>query len=530
MALGSMTARTTVIALGLVLLVVFVYGRTVIHPFVDLDDGEYVYENSVVQGGLSWRGIAWAFTTTHAANWHPLTWLSHMADVEMFGLNAGGHHLTSGLIHALNAVLLLLVLRDMTGAVWRSGLVAALFAVHPLHVESVAWVAERKDVLSTFFWLLALMAYARYVRTPGVGRSLGVATALALGLLCKPMLMSLPFVLLLLDYWPLGRLARGAQVPRLVREKLPLFALAALSGVVTYLAQSSKSATASFEDFPFAERASNAVVSSVVYLTKTIWPASLAVYYPHPSTVHEAVPAWQVIAAAAVLGALSWLALSQARRRPYLAVGWLWYLVSLVPVIGLVQVGSQALADRYTYVPLVGIFVAGAWGAPDAWQGWRYRRHVLATLGAIVILALSVAAWIQVGYWSDGVTLYTHAIAVTRKNWLAWNNLGMQHLNSGRFPGALACFMEAARIKPDYADAWYNAGVALGRLQQYPRAIAAYQEALRLDPENADGWANLALAYQATGRSAQAIGAYQRLRAVDPAKADELTRSIPGIR
>ncbi len=332
---GFSPAKSSLIALGLLALVIAAYGRVGYHEFLDFDDVEYVYENPQVRAGLTLQGVFWAFTTTHAANWHPLTWLSHMADVQMFGLEAGWHHWMNVLIHALNAVLLFLVLKYMTGAVWRSAVVAALFAVHPLHVESVAWVAERKDVLSTFFWLLTMGMYAGYVQRPGAWRYLGVMLSFALGLMSKPMLVTLPFVLLLLDYWPLGRLASEGpsanalshisweRTPCLVLEKLPHLVLAAGSAIVTYVAQTSKAATAPLEHFPLGERISNALVSYVLYLAKTVWPASLAVFYPHPSSIGQPIPVWQPLAAATSLVVLTLMALVYGRLHPYLMVGWL---------------------------------------------------------------------------------------------------------------------------------------------------------------------------------------------------------------
>jgi tetratricopeptide (TPR) repeat protein len=529
MGIPPAAARTAGIAGGLVLLTLVVFAQVGRHDFVDFDDGEYVYDNPRVRAGLSLEGARWAFTTAHAANWHPLTWLSHMADVQAFGLDPGWHHRVSVALHAVNAVLLFLVLGGMTGAVWPSAWVAGLFAVHPLHVESVAWIAERKDVLSAFFWFLTLGLYWRWVRRPGPGSYAAALLALALGLLSKPMLVTVPFVLLLLDYWPLRRLVRqgpgGAagvaweRVPRLLLEKGPLFALAAGSAAATAAAQSSWGATASVEAFPLAARVANAVVSYVVYLARAVWPSSLAVFYPHPASLQERLPAWQVWGAALALGTLTLLALRSARRQPYVAVGWLWFVGTLLPVIGIVQVGSQAMADRYTYVPLIGIFVAVAWAAPDLLRGWRYGRHLLAALGGAILVALSLAAWTQTGYWRDNASLYSRAIAVTPNNWLAWNNLGHHHLRRGALPEARSAFQEALRIKPDYADAWYNAGVVFARSHDHPRAIAAYREALRLDPANADGWANLGLVQQSTGQDLQAIASYRealRLRPHDP--------------
>lgn len=432
-------------------------------------------------------------------------------------------------------------------------------------------MADREDVLSTFSLVLTMGVYAGYVRGPGTGRYLGVVLSFALGLLAKPMLVTLPFVLFLLDYWPLGRLALGdssaaveastsrERIARLVLEKLPLFVLAVGSSIATYVAQASKAATTSLESFPLGERVANALVSYPLYLVKTVWPTSLTVFYPHPSSVGARVPMWQALGAVAALAVVTWLALWHGRFRPYLPVGWLWYVGTLVPVTGIVQVGAQAMADRYTYVPLIGIFIAVAWGAPDLLSHWRYGRRIVPALGAAVIVGFSLATWIQTAHWRNNASLYTHAIAVTRKNWLAWNNLGNHYLEQGDVRQALASFQESLRIKQDHAFTWYNAGVALDRLGDHRRAIAFYQEALRLAPTYADAWVNRGFAHQTIGQHGQAIAcyeaalrlrpedgiahrnlviahalqgnrggaldAYRRLRAVDPVRADELLRS-----
>ena len=538
MIVDSAEGKKRLIALALLVLVIAAYGRVGHHGFVGHDDGQYVYENPQVRSGLTLRGISWAFTTTYQANWHPLTWLSHMADVQMFGLEAGWHHRMNVVIHALNAVLLCLVLTGMTGAMWRSAMVAALFAVHPVHVESVAWAAERKDVLSTFFWLLTMGLYAGYVRRPGGWRYLGVTLSFVLGLLSKPMLVTLPFVLLLLDFWPLGRLAsREPPVaaagpmsrernPRPVLEKVPLLLLAAGSSLVTYLAQASKAAVPSLENLPLADRISNALISYVLYLAKTVWPTSLAVFYPHPSSIGERIPMWQPLLAAIVLAELTLLALSYGRLRPYLAVGWLWYLGTLVPVIGIVQVGSQAMADRYTYVPLIGIFIAIVWGVAELLGRWRYRRPVLAALSLAVILVLSLATWLQTAYWRDNASLFARAIAVTRKNWLAWNSLGTYHLEHGDARRAIASYQEALRFDPTYAEAWINRGVAHEAIGQYQQAIACYEAALRLGSVDDIALYNLVLAYSKQGSREKALEAHRRLQAIDPAKAEELLRAM----
>lgn len=476
------------VSLGILLLVAAVFGQAGGFRFVNFDDGEYVYANPNLLGGLTPRTLAWAFTTGYAANWHPLTWLSHALDVTLFGGWAGGHHLTSVAIHGTNAVLLFLVLRAMTSALWRSALVAALFAIHPLHVEAVAWVSERKELLGALFGILAVGAYHRYARRPSPARMAAVAALFALSLLAKPMWVTLPCVLLLLDRWPL---ARHEPLRRLAIEKLPLLALSAASCAATWFVQSRSGAVAS--GFPLAERALNAPIAVLSYLRQTLWPSGLAVFYPHPASVGQAVPRASAALALAALASLAVAAVAMRRRRPYVGVGLLWFLGTLVPVIGLVQVGSQSRADRYTYLPLVGIFVAVAWLLGD-WAAARPgRRAGLAGVAATLLLALAAAAHRQASVWRDGGRLYGHAIGATQDNWLAWNNLGMTQLDGGDLEAAIEAFGNAARIKPDYADAWYNAGVALTRLGEPERAAAAYREALRLDPSNADATANLAL-------------------------------------
>lgn len=509
----SSKAVFPVIVLALSLLVSIVYWQVGGHDFITLDDDTYVYMNPPVLKGLAPESISWAFTTFHGANWHPLTWLSHMFDVELFGQNAGWHHRMNLLYHLLNTELLFLVLWRMTGGMWQSAFVAALFGVHPLHVESVAWVAERKDVLSTLFWILTMGAYLRYARRPGIGRYLLVTAAFALGLMCKPMLVTLPFVLLLLDWWPLGRLAPAdSSVPpswrryvpvffRLVWEKVPLLGISAISCGITYLAQAKGGAVLHFEHLPFGSRISNALVSYVVYLGKTVWPSSLAVFYPHPATIHGNVPAWEIAGATFLLCGLSILALREGHRRPYLTVGWLWFLGTLVPVIGVVQVGGQAMADRYTYVPLIGFFIIIAWGIPAVLSGWHFRIPALWVTGGTLVLALSVAAWSQVGYWRDSVTLFSRALAITDRNWLALNNLGIFYGDHGQYPKAIGYFQETLRIRPDFPTAWNNMGVSYAILGQYQQAIGCFQEALRIKPDYAPARKNLFKANSELGKS-----------------------------
>jgi len=509
-------------------IIVGIYAQVGEHSFTNYDDNIYVYENPVVKKGLSWHGVAWSFTTFHAANWHPITWISHMADVSIFGLEAGWHHRINVLFHISNTVILFLVLMRMTGALWQSAFVAALFAVHPLHVESVAWVAERKDVLSTFFWMLTMGAYARYAQSPGLTRYLGVLFFYALGLMCKPMLVTLPFVLLLLDYWPLRRM--GATVStgavsaslllRLVREKLPLVALSAASCVITYFAQLQGGGIAPQEEISAGIRISNAIVSYAAYLKNTFWPVALSVFYPHPGTISASIPIWQIAGSALLIGGISLYALWQGRRRPYLAVGWLWYLGTLFPVIGLVQAGAQALADRYSYVPLIGVFVMVAWGIPVVLEGWRYRRPTLMALGGAILFVLSVAAWNQAGYWRDNLTLYTRALSVTEKNWLAWMNLGSTYETLGKHPSALEAYREVVRIRPMYPRAWANLSVGYRNLGRYPEATEALGKALEIDPEYARGWNILGDTYSHLGQHEAAAEAYRTAVRKSPEYAD----------
>ncbi len=462
------SSRTVWVAALLVGLTLLAYLPLFANRFVDFDDEIYITGNPGVLGGLTGRGIRWAFTAVHTANWHPLTWLSHQLDVSLFGLDARGHHLVNLLLHAANALLLFLVLRGLTGALWPGALVAALFAVHPLHVESVAWAAERKDVLSTFWALLTLMAWLAWLRTPAPRRYLRAVAAFALALLAKPMPVTLPFILLLLDVWPLGRWrpAGGGlpgeagglakRVRRLILEKAPLFALAAASSLVTYLVQRSWGAIRPTDFYPFPVRLSNALISWLAYLGKMAWPADLAVIYSHSRSVW---PLWQSGGAALVIAAVSAAAVATVRRRPYLLVGWFWYLGTLVPVIGLVQVGSQALADRYTYLPLVGIFIATAWGLADL-AGQRAGRRALAGLAACSVLAaLAATTWVQVGVWRDNLTLFRHAVAVTKDNWLAELNLALTYGRLGKQEEALIHYEETFRIRPQHRQSHSQLGI-----------------------------------------------------------------------
>ncbi|HZY85526.1 MAG TPA: tetratricopeptide repeat protein [Gemmataceae bacterium] len=512
-------------AAALAALTLLVYSPTFHYPFVRYDDPDYVAANRHVQAGLSAAGARWAFTTFDCGNWHPLTWLSLQLDAELFGgPNAGGYHRTNVLLHAANAALLLLVLARMTGAVWRSAVVAGLFALHPLHVESVAWVAERKDVLSTLFWVLTLAAYLHYVRRPGAWRYLAVAASFALGLLAKPMLVTLPCVLLLLDYWPLRRMGNGEwgmgneehspfPIPHSpFLEKVPLFALAGASCVVTYLAQSQGEAVASVEAIPPAARVGNALLAYVGYIGKALWPTRLAVYYPHPGT---AIPVARALGAGLFLAVVTALVLGPGRRRPYLAVGWLWYLGTLVPVIGLVQVGGQAMADRYTYVPLIGLFLLLTWGVTDLALAWRLPRGYLAAAAAVALSACAALTWVQVGHWESNLRLWQHAAAVTEGNAQAHINLGAAYARRGQLSAARREYESAVAVNPRYAMPHFNLATVLAKMGRPAEALAEYRKAAELDPENAHPHNNLGDLLRSLGRPEEAVAEYRRAVALD---------------
>jgi protein O-mannosyl-transferase len=499
--------------------------------FVSYDDPEYVTLNENVRRGLSWAGAAWAFTTNAVANWHPLTWLSHMADVSLFGLNPSGHHATNLGFHLANTLLLFLLFRSLTGRVWPSAWVAALFAVHPAHVESVAWVAERKDLLSGAFWLATIWAYASWVRRRGAGRYLAVLLLFAAGLMSKPMVVSLPLVLLLLDYWPLRRfggeaglrapLRLSARVPAgLIREKAPLFLMSAVSSIVTFLVQRAGGAVQSLQVFSFWTRVGNALVAYVRYLGMLFWPADLAVFYPHPGM---SLPLAEVLGAALLLAALTAGAVALRQKAPYLLVGWLWFLITLLPVIGLVQVGVQALADRYTYIPFIGPFVAVVWGVSAVASRWKPLALALKAVAAAVLLFLALAAAAQARHWRNSETLYLHAIAVTKDNPLARNNLGDYYNDMGRPADALQHLSEAVRIDPTKSEYFVNQGRSLMILSRLGEAEQQFRQALRLKPDNAAALNNLARARFLQTDVAESIRLYQAASTAEP-KGSEIRR------
>jgi len=463
------------IYLLLVLLALAAYSRAFHFDFTNYDDPDYVTDNPYVRKGLTWKGLVWAFTSSHAANWSPLTWLSHMADCQMFGMKSGWHHATSVLLHTVAALLLFAALKRLTRARWPSAFVAFVFALHPLHVESVAWIAERKDVLCAVFWFLALFCYARYVERPGAPRYLFVLIAFCLGLLAKPMIVTFPFVLLLLDVWPLKRLSHAS-----VREKIPLFAVAVASAIVTFLAQQAGHAVRSLGAMPFGMRIANAVVAYTTYLVRMFWPANLAVFYPY-----YRLPAWQIAASGVVLAGITAMAMKLRRSRPYLAVGWLWYLGTLVPVIGLVQVGAQASADRYTYVPMVGIAIMLAWGASDFLSAQSRARPAIVSAAAAACSACLVLTWMQSAYWQNSETLFSHAIASTPDNMVAHNNLANYYLMHLRNEEAMPHIQEALRIKPDYPEAHTNLALTLKRIGNPAESEREWRLSISLQPASA---------------------------------------------
>jgi tetratricopeptide (TPR) repeat protein len=521
--------------LGLVGVTALVYFPVVGFEATNYDDPEYVFTNPNVRAGLSWPGVRWAFTTAHAANWHPLTWLSHQADVTLFDTNAGGHHFTNLVLHVANVALLFALLHRLTGAVGRSALVAAWFGLHPLHVESVAWIAERKDVLSACFGLLTLLAYERYARAAnppdapvapeanrtgqGAGRWLVAAlVCFALGLMSKPMLVTLPVVMLLLDVWPLSRLPRDAGhrtwkafLP-LFREKLPFFALAGLSSLVTLVAQRQGGAVRPLESWPLVDRVANALTATVLYLVKTVWPVGLSPFYPLP----EHIPWWQAAGAAVALGGVSLWVWRTVGRAPWRAVGWAWFLVMLVPVIGIVQVGMQQMADRYTYLPLLGIFLWAAWEAKAVADRVPPARSVLVTAAVGLVLACAVVTRKQVMHWRDGGALFTHALAVNPKNYLAHNNLGYHLYTRGRVTEAIAHYEAALRLLPTYAYAHSNLGRALAEQGRFTEAAEHFVAVLREAPGDVMTRNNLGNVLAMAGRHEEAIEQFRQILKQNP--------------
>jgi protein O-mannosyl-transferase len=504
-----------------------VFAQTLWHDFVNYDDESYVYENARVSAGLSWAGIGWAFTHVHSENWHPLTTISHMLDCQLYGLKAGGHHFTNVVLHSVAVLLLFALLREMSGMLWRSAFVAALFAIHPLRVESVAWIAERKDVLSGVFFMLTLLAYLRYARAPSLGRYGMVSLLFALGLMCKPMLVTLPFVLLLLDYWPLKRFApvtparskssvapgwiRHSRSRQLFLEKIPLLALSAGSGIVTLLAQ--QRALGWIERLPLVWRLKNSAVTCIAYIWQMLWPVNLAVFYPHPE---NRLPGWEIILAVAVLVAVTLAGIALRKVRPYFITGWLWYLGMLLPVIGLIQVGWQSRADRYTYLPQIGLYILATWSIADLSARWRRQRELLSGGAAILLGILSWRAWVQTSYWRDSETLWTHALAVTSDNDVAQNNLGIVLLRRGQLDEAISRLATAVKLRPENAPAHDNLAKAFLQKGEVAKAMEHYRRLLEIQPDNAEAHNILGTVLVQQGRIREALDQWQETLAIQP--------------
>ncbi len=485
------------------------------HAFINFDDDVYVTLNPLVTGGFSWQAAGKALTACYGCNWHPVTTFSHMLDCQLFGLNAGKHHLTNVLIHAVNAVLLFLLLNRLTGAAWRSGVVAALFAWHPLHVESVAWIAERKDLLSTFFAFLALLAYSRYAEERSLKKSaflpyLAALILFALGLMSKPMLVTLPFVMLLLDYWPLRRVALAAKFSLkgampLIIEKVPFFGLSLVSCGITFWVQRQSGAVESVENLPLSARVANMFVAYARYIELLFYPRDLAVLYPNPG--HW--PMWRVAGSAVCLVGLSWFFARKVVRRPYLLTGWLWFLGMLLPVIGLVQVGEQSMADRYTYLPYVGLFVALVWGVSDGAVRWQIPRAVLAVVTALFLAGCAAGTMQQLPYWKNSETLFTRTLAVTENNPSAHLNLGCALFDRGAYAEAETQFTATLSLRPNLMRGLFDLGRAQERLLKYDLAVSSYQAALAITPEDPEVNFGLANTLVALGRSQEAVPYYQ---------------------
>jgi tetratricopeptide (TPR) repeat protein len=511
------------ILLGLAVVTLGIYAQLIGHRFTTLDDPTYIQENPMVNRGVTLGGLAWAFTTFNAGNWHPLTWIAHMIDSQLFGTIAGGHLLVNALIHAANTLLVFWFLLRTTHARWSSALVAAFFALHPLHVESIAWASERKDTLSTFFGLLSLIAYVRYAEAPSIRRYAWTAIMLALGLLAKPMLVTWPFVMLLLDYWPLRRFditsrrEVATKLWPLLREKLPLFALVAASAVITFLAQSHGGAVLTFTQVPIALRLSNALVSYAKYVLLAFWPNDLAVYYPYKG---PDIPAWQIIGAALLLIGITAFCFFQRKIRPYFIVGWLWFLGTLVPVIGLVQVGAQAMADRYFYIPSIGLFIAIVFGLADLAERRRIAPWLSAAIANVVLVVLATLTNAQIHWWSDSFTLFNHALTVAGPSVVVEDCLGLAMHKNGQLDEAVPHFERALEMRPDDYTALLTMGVTRFYQGRVPEAIEYAQATIRSEPGAPKAHNLLGMALAKQDRNEAALDEVRRASELAPKDAD----------
>jgi tetratricopeptide (TPR) repeat protein len=518
--------QLVLISAGLVLLILAAFEPLRHNDFISYDDDFYVTSNRYIQSGITRESVAWAFTTGHQANWHPLTWLSHMLDIELFGLNPLGHHLHNLLLHTVSTVLLFWLLHNMTGAVWRSAFVAMAFGIHPLRVESVAWAAERKDVLCALFWMLTIAAYLYYAKRGGINRYLLVVLCFGLGLMAKPMIITLPIVLLILDFWPLGRIRksadkkqrygyRPASVWGLAAEKIPLFILTFASCIVTYLVQQHKGSVDS--NSLSTHHITNALVSYVGYLGKIFWPVNLAVLYPYSD---NGFAWWQPIVFFLVLAVWSGFVIVRFHKQPYLAAGWFWYMVTLVPVIGLVQAGIQAMADRYTYLPSIGIFIILAWSVVEFSAKWRYQKILMGILSGLAAIAMVVGTRTQLTYWKDSITLFKHTLAVTHDNYMIHHNLGWILTKQNKFDEAVEQFNKTLQIQPDFPEANISLAAILIIRNQFDKAMALLQTALKMKPDDAAIHFNMGLIFEARQKFDEAIHAYGQAVRLDRNNSD----------
>jgi tetratricopeptide (TPR) repeat protein len=502
----SANQNRLIISISVIAIILASYWQVQNYGFISYDDQLYIVDNYRIHSGFTFKSIVDALTNVHTGHWHPLTIMSHMLDWNLFGDNAGGHHWTSVIIHILNAVLLFLFFQYLTGAIWKSAFIAALFAIHPINVESVAWIAERKNVLSTFFWILTMFLYVWYVRSPSWKRYLPMFLCFALGLMAKPMLVTLPFVLLLLDYWPLNRTIinqqnkNQAEIPEpislkkykitsLIWEKVPLLFLTAISICLTFYAAKSVGTIVGLGNMPLTKRIGNTIFYYALYLKKLFWPIDLAVFYP----LYSEIPIWQIAIAVLLLGGISILVFLYSRQHPYLLVGWFWYLGTLVPVIGLVQVGNQSIADRYAYVPFIGLFIIIAWGGYQVLSKIRYAKVLTALVATFIVMMFAAATYSQVKVWKNSVTLFEDTLKSNPDNYLAYNVLGLEAVNRGEHELALSYYYMALKFNPKYEPAYINAGNALDKIGKFDDAIICYKKALLINNKYADANYNLGI-------------------------------------
>ncbi len=517
----------------LILSTLLVFRQVCNFDFVNYDDNLYVYQNPHVLNGLTADGVIWAFATPHVGNWLPLTWISFMFDCQLFGSNPGWMHFINLLLHLANTLLLFAILKKMTGSLWPSAFVAAAFALHPTHVESVAWITERKDVLSTLFLLLTLAAYVSYVRHRGLFRYLLTVLLFTLGLLAKPMLVTLPFLLLLLDYWPLGRFDSHQTIKawsgqkhqsspahderrilyRVIIEKIPFFVLSAVSSVITFFVQQSIGAIADINALPLKSKLANVFLSYATYIGKMFWPQNLAVFYPFDA---RTIQSWQTVLCALLMIVISVLTIRFGRKQKYLFVGWLWFVVTLIPVVGLIQSGSQAWADRYTYISYIGLFIMIAWGVPELLSKWPYRKIAIGISMAVVLTALGISAGRQVSYWNNSSTLFLHALKVTSGNYVAHDCLGDDLREHGKTALAIEQFRKSLQVKPSYADAVNGIGMAIYDEGDLKQAIEYFQKALQLKPDSPSAHNNLGFALQKQGKLYEAATHFTQAVQIDP--------------